>query len=130
MDIVRAMHPAFNRADRDWFFSQCHPDVEWMAAREDPDAATHRGREAIERYFGQWSEEMITSLRIEGTEYVGAGDSVFTWILITGRGAGSGVPVEMEQAQVWRFCGGKVARVEEYFDREEGLAAAGLAGGG
>jgi ketosteroid isomerase-like protein len=32
----------------------------------------------------------------------------------------------MEQAQVWTFRGGKAVRVEEYFDRSEGLAAAGL----
>jgi ketosteroid isomerase-like protein len=124
------MHAAFNRDDGAWFFDHCHPDVEWMAAREDPDAATHAGRNEIERYFAQWSAEMIEDLSIEGKEYIDAGDRVFAWIRIMGRGKGSGVPVEMEQAQVWSLRDGKVARVEEYFDRDEGLAVAGLAGRG
>jgi ketosteroid isomerase-like protein len=54
------------------------------------------------------------------------GEVVFAWIRITGTGGASGAPVEMEQTQVWRFRDGKAARVAEYFDRAEGLRAAGL----
>jgi hypothetical protein len=35
-----------------------------MAAREDPDAAAHRGAEQIQRYFDMWSE-MIDGIRVE-----------------------------------------------------------------
>jgi ketosteroid isomerase-like protein len=63
------------------------PDAEWTAAREDPDAATHRGVAAIGAYFEQWF----------------------------------GAFEEPELRD------GKVVRVEEYFDRAEGLEAAGLA---
>jgi ketosteroid isomerase-like protein len=102
------------------------PDAEWVAAREDPDAATHRGVEAIGAYFAQWHgafEEPVT--RVE--EIIDEGDKVFVWIVFSGRGVTSGAPVEMQQAQIWSFRDEKVVRVEEYFDRAEGLEAAGLA---
>jgi ketosteroid isomerase-like protein len=101
------------------------PDAEWIAAREDPDAATHRGAEAIDTYLGQWFgafEEV--EFRVE--EMIDGGDKVFSWIVFSGRGPTSGVPVELQQAQVATFRDGKISRVEEYYDRSEGLEAAGL----
>ncbi len=101
------------------------PDAEWMAAREDPDAATHRGAEAIGAYFAQWFGAFEDpELRVQET--LEAGDTIFAWIAFCGRGISSGAPVELQQAQVWSFRDGKVTRVEEYFDRAEGLEAAGL----
>jgi ketosteroid isomerase-like protein len=102
------------------------PDAEWMAAREDPDAETHRGTDAIQAYFTKWVGA-FEDVKLEPEELVPADDKVFAWIRFAGRGAASGVPVELKQAQVWSFSGGKVVRVEEYFDRDEGFAAAGLA---
>lgn len=102
------------------------PDAEWMAAREDPDAATHRGVEAIDAYFAQWFGA-FEEPELQVVETIDAGDRVFAWIEFSGRGISSGAPVEMQQAQVFTFRDGKVARVEEYFDRAEGLVAAGLA---
>ena len=114
----------FSRSGR-FAAENAHPDVEWMAAREDPDAATHRGPEEIQRYFDSWVD-MIEGIAVEPVEVIDNGDLIFAWIRITGRGSESGIPVEMEQAQVWRFREGKAERIEEYFDRAEGLRAAGL----
>jgi ketosteroid isomerase-like protein len=75
--------------------------------------------------YTQWAET-FEDIEFEGREMIDAGDRVFAWIRISGRGAVSGIPVEMEQAQVWMFRDGKVVRVEEYFDRAEGVRAAGL----
>ncbi len=100
-------------------------DAEWVAAREDPDAATHRGVEAIQAYLWQWFgafEE--TEFRVE--EMIDRGDKVFSWIVFSGRGPTSGVPVELQQAQVATFRDGKIGRIEEYYDRSEGLEAAGF----
>jgi ketosteroid isomerase-like protein len=124
VDAVRAQHDRFAEAAevvREIYAE----DVEWMAAREDPDATTHVGVDAIQAYFTQWVE-MFEDVEFEATEVIDAGDRVFAWIRIAGRGAASGIPVGMEQSQVWIFRDGKVARVEEYFDRREGLRAAGL----
>jgi ketosteroid isomerase-like protein len=50
----------------------------------------------------------------------------FVWVRFVGHGAGSGLPVEMEVAHVVTFRDGKIARVDEYYDRAEALEAAGL----
>jgi ketosteroid isomerase-like protein len=104
-----------------------HPDAEWRAAREDPDAATHLGLDAIAEYFRQWTD-MIGGLRVDLLEGIEAGERVFAWVRFSGSGTASGVDIEMEQAQVWTFRGRDAVRVEEYFDRAEGLAATGVAG--
>ena len=124
LEIVRRQHEHFNRTGE--LLPQIYDsDAEWMAAREDPDAATHRGLEAIRGYFAQWTG-MFEDIDFRAEELIDAGDKVFAWIRFSGKGVASGAPVETEQAQVWTFRDGKVMRVEEYFDRAEGLEAAGL----
>jgi ketosteroid isomerase-like protein len=86
------------------------PFRRWVSRRWRPFAPNTRG----------------SRVEFEATDLIDAGDTVFAWIRIAGRGVGSGIPVAMEQAQVWMFRDGKVVRVEEYFDRGEGLRAAGL----
>jgi ketosteroid isomerase-like protein len=124
VEAVRRQHERFSETG-ELAVESYDPDFEWHAAREDPDAAVHRGVEAVSRYFRQWTE-MFPDIRVEALEFIESGDRVFAWIRITGRGRDSGVEIDMEQAQVWTFRGGKAVRVEEYFDRSEGLAAAGL----
>jgi uncharacterized protein len=124
VEAVRRQHEHFSRTGK--VLPEIYDsEAEWMAAREDPDAETHRGLEAIRRYFAQWVE-MFEGIDFRAKELIDAGDKVFAWMRFSGTGTTSGVPVEMEQAQVWTFRDGKVVRVEEYFDRAEALEAAGL----
>ena len=44
----------------------------------------------------------------------------------SGHGAESGIAMDMELAEVWTLEGGRIRRIEEYFDRAEALAAVGL----
>jgi uncharacterized protein len=124
VEAVRRQHEHFNRTG-EVLLTIYASDAEWMAAREDPDAAIHRGLEAIRGYFAQWVE-MFEGIDFRAEELIDAGDKVFAWMRFSGKGTASGAPVEMEQAQVWTFREGKVVRVEEYFDRPEALEAAGL----
>ena len=45
---------------------------------------------------------------------------------LRGRGAGSGLDVQVDFATLWTFRHGKVARVDAYADKAEALAAVGL----
>ena len=55
--IVRRLAEAFNARDFDRYYSEFFdPQVEWRTSAEDPDAATHRGRDAYKRYVEQWRE--------------------------------------------------------------------------
>jgi ketosteroid isomerase-like protein len=119
VEAVRRQHEHFTRYGE--VLSEIyHLDAEWMAAREDPDAATHRGLDAIRRYFVHWAE-MFENRDLHAEQLLDAGDRVFAWIRFSGTGTTSGAIVEMQQAQIWTFRDGRVARVEEYFDRAEAL---------
>jgi len=105
-----------------WFFT---PDAEYHAAREDPDAAIHRGIDAVRAQYRHWVDS-YPDLTVEPLEARGREDMVFLWVRFTGHGEGSGVPVEMELAHVLTLRDGKATRIVEYFDRAEALKAAGL----
>src|SRR4051794_3884393 len=127
VDFVREGYARFNAGEREaalWFW---HPDAEYHASRDDPDAAVHRGIEAIRKQFATWIET-YPDLQIEILDAAGSGDQVFLWVRFTGHGAASGIPLEMELAHVYTLRDGKAARVVEYTDRKEALEAAGLGG--
>ena len=83
------------------------------------------GIDAVRRQFASWVSA-YPDLKVEPVEARANGDVVFVWVRFTGHGGASGVPMEMEIAHVNVLRDGKVARIEEYFDRSEALAAAGL----
>jgi ketosteroid isomerase-like protein len=53
-------------------------------------------------------------------------DRVFTETFLTGRGKGSGVPVELRYWSVLWFAEGKIARRQVFWSKGEALDAAGL----
>jgi ketosteroid isomerase-like protein len=125
IDFLREGYARFNAGERTaelWFW---HPDAEYHAAREDPDVAVHQGIDAIRRQFASWVDA-YPDLKIEILEARDSGDQVFLWVRFIGHGASSGIPLEMEMAHVYTLREGKAARVVEFSDREQALAAAGL----
>jgi ketosteroid isomerase-like protein len=122
-DLVRSGYEWFNREREPpptWL-----PDGEFVNAREDPDHAVHRGIDAIRAQHQGWFDA-YPDLHAEPVEVRANGDVVFVWARFTGHGADGGVPMEMELAHVVTVEEGRTRRIEEYFDREEALRAAGL----
>jgi ketosteroid isomerase-like protein len=105
-----------------WFW---HEDAEFHASRDDPDAAVHRGIDAIRTQFASWFDA-YPDLRVEPLEAREKGDMVFLWVRFSGHGAESGMPMEMELAHVITMRDGRAERMVEYTDRAEGLEATGL----
>ena len=127
VEIARRTYDAFNRRDFHMLVSEIYdPQIEWQTSREDPDAATHRGPDAVRRYAEQWIES-FEELHADPVEVIDmAANRVFTWGKWVGRGRGSGIDSEWWLAIVLELRGGRVLRAEEYFDRSEALEAAGL----
>ena len=126
VEIVRAAYEAFERGDLN-AVSQLHaPSIEWQTSTEDPDAATHRGRVAVRHYFEGYMET-FPGFRAELEECVATPDGrVFTTTRYTGRARASGMDMDWRQSVVYTVQAGLIVRAEEYFDRSEGLQAAGL----
>jgi ketosteroid isomerase-like protein len=49
VEVVQRWYDAFNRGDVDAWLELLDPQITWEAAREDPDAATHRSRDGARR---------------------------------------------------------------------------------
>jgi ketosteroid isomerase-like protein len=121
---------AANRRDPDAFVACLSPDVEWEENGDVPGARViYRGRAEVR----EWFEEVLAApwerFHIEVEEITEAsGGAVFSGLLITARGRGSGVETELRFWTASWLAGGMVTRRRVFWTREEALEAAGLAG--
>jgi ketosteroid isomerase-like protein len=128
VEIVQLAYAAFERGDLDAIFRLHGPGIEYQRSAEDPDIATHRGRDAVWRYFGEWSES-FPGLSVELEECFETPDGrVFATVRYTGHAKASGVPLDWRQCHIYTVQEAKVVRAVEYFDRDQALEAAGLSG--
>lgn len=121
VELVRRGYEAWNRGDRRWVLDHMVPDVEWIAASEDPDPGIYHGFEGVERFWAQW-RAAVGQLRFEPLELIDSGDVVVAVVRRSGRGEQSGIDVADTLAQVFSFgVDGKCFRVQEFADRDEAL---------
>jgi hypothetical protein len=123
---VQGFVDSFNRRDLDALTADLHPEVELHEWPEAPGAQTFRGpagaREAVEGWFEAWE-----SMHIEIQDVEEADDRILVTLHQRAKGRGSAVEVEIITYNVFTFNGGKVIGIKLLLDREEALAAAGLA---
>jgi ketosteroid isomerase-like protein len=106
---------------------QLSPDFECVFVREDVGRSTHYGVDGLRAAWLDWLEPWDT-YRAEVEDVIDAGAGRV--VVLThdhARPKGTTAEVDFLGAPVWTVRGGKVARIEFYFNRAEGLAAAGLA---
>jgi ketosteroid isomerase-like protein len=124
-EVVTAAYEAFNRGDLEAVSQLQGPAIQWQTSVEDPDAATHQGRDAVRRYFEGWMES-FPGLRADLEECVETpNEKVFAAVRYTGRARASGMDMDWRQWLVYTVNQGLIVRAEEYFDRDEALEAAG-----
>jgi ketosteroid isomerase-like protein len=125
VDRLTSWVEAFNRRDFETIARLDHPAIEWRTSAEDPDATTHRGQEAVQRYLDGYIES-FPNLQINVTECFAVGDDrVVAVNHFVGQSA-AGVPLDWLLTTVSTVEQGSFTRVEEYFDRAEALEAVGL----
>jgi ketosteroid isomerase-like protein len=117
--IVRRMLDDYLRGDFERALSAFAEDVEWR-----DQFGIYHGHEgvaqSVSRWAGTWDE-----FRMEVAEVLDAGgDEVLVILRQSGRGRGSGVPVEGDMA--WMYCvrGGEIVSVRLLADPGEALTAA------
>jgi ketosteroid isomerase-like protein len=125
VDLARRGYEAFARRDFDAVFELFHPEIEAHDPPEMPDAAIHRGHEAVRRDWEQ-TAELFEDFSIELEETFDHGDVVVVFLLYRGRGSESGAEVEARMAHLWTVRDGKAIRLQQFLDREQALEAAGL----
>jgi uncharacterized protein len=123
---VQTVRDSFAAPDLDGAASWWHPEIEWIVAREHPEARTLVGRGAIATYLQDW-EATLDGLQIDVDELLDAGDTVVAVGNVRGGGTDSGADVSVPIAFLCTVRDGKLVRVEEYLDTAEALNAVGLA---
>jgi uncharacterized protein len=126
VEIARKGYEAFVRGDFDAALELMDPEIEAHDPPEMPDAAIHRGREAVRRDWEQ-TFELFEDFTIELERWFDAGDEVVVFVRYRGRGRESGAEVEALLAHVWTVRDGKAIRLRQYLDGANALRAAGLA---
>jgi ketosteroid isomerase-like protein len=118
---------AFTRRDVDAVDDLVSPDVVWEENPELPGLReVYRGRAEVREWMVAVLE-VFEHLDVEVVELTELGDArVFAEILLTARGRGSGVPVELRFWTVLWFAESKITRREVSWSRDQALEAAGL----
>jgi ketosteroid isomerase-like protein len=118
---------AFTRRDVDAVDDLVSPDVVWEENPELPGLReVYRGRAEVREWMVAVLE-VFEHLDVEVVELTELGDDrVFAEILLTARGKGSGVPVELRFWTVLWFAESKITRREVSWSRDQALEAAGL----
>lgn len=128
VDVIRRGWDAWFRGDLETLFSTFDAEVVWDTSnfRDWPESSYH-GIEGVQRFLTEWLE-VWDDYEVGVDEIVPAPDGrVVTLHWHRGVGHDSRVPIEMQMAQVATIRDGKVIRLENYDDRDEALAATGLA---
>ena len=128
---VEIMRRAFQAlADRgvDGLAEFLHPDINWRAMEGAPDdVGEMQGTEAARRYVEDWFAT-FDDFKTTPEELLDAADGRVVAVLgVTGRAKLSGITTGIRYAAVYTLRDGKIARVREYADRQEALAAAEVA---
>jgi ketosteroid isomerase-like protein len=99
------------------------PDVEFRQPQiGDVD---YHGREGVARGIDELTT-VFDEVRAEPEDFFVAGPYVVVFVRLSGVAKGSGVPVELPLAHLFRFRGKQVDRWHAYADRADALKAAGL----
>lgn len=130
IDIVLRAFERFNSGDWEAVTRNVHPDFTWVndveTARLTGSAVEIQGpgelREFWRAFFDLWEEWRMEP----GAPIEVASGAVCLPVRFTGRGKGSGVPIEFDYFQVWEIRDGLPARINNVRDRKAALEAAGL----
>lgn len=88
---------------------------------EAPDAGTYTGRAGVQQALAT-SDESFEDFSLEPVDLIGVGDRHVVVVLrMTGRGRGSGVPVEEEIAHLWTVDDGKAVEMQVYSEAQDAL---------
>jgi ketosteroid isomerase-like protein len=123
VDVLERMFAAFEAGGLEAGLDYIDPDFVAVIGPElsaEPD--TYRGHDGIRRYFGAF--EGMEDVVFTPETFIEEGERVLVPIVLTGRGAASGIEVQQRVVQAWTVRGGKAVHVEAFVDLESAREAA------
>ncbi len=126
IEIMRRGWDAWQRGDFDAMAAVWHPDVIWKTEHfHDWPESGYRGHDGIRQFLSEWLD-VWGDYKVSVNEIIGAPDGrVVTLFRHEGTGKQSGVPMELEMAQIATLRDGKIVEFDNYDRPAEALEAAG-----
>lgn len=126
LEVVRRSIEAFGRGDLEGVLDTLAPDFEFEPSGRFMDVQrVYRGREGFREFWNDfrpaWED---IEIRVERTEDLG--DRVLTLGKLAGRGGGSHIGVDAEQAWLHTVRGGQVVRLRSFTTWAEAREVAGV----
>jgi ketosteroid isomerase-like protein len=109
----------------DWVAAHVDPDVLLVDPPELPDSGTYRGRAAYTKRFKEWTEP-LGHFQVEITDVAHGRDATMTAIDVRGEATASGIPMQYEVFNVFRFRDGRISEYRLFLDRKAALSEAGV----
>ena len=127
VELVREAADAWVRGDWDALFATWDDEVEWDTTHFDawPENKLYRGKDEVRGFLNEWLQTWEGGYEAS-YDVAEAGERVVLFWQQRMVGRMSTVPVTMESTQVLTLRAGKVARVDNFTDRDEALKAAAL----
>ena len=126
METLRDVLKAWNDADVEAVLTHFHPECEVSFRPEVPEPGPFHGRDEL-RAWAEGFLQVWETTQTEIVEIVAADEArVVAKFHLTGRGTGSGLPMDLTWFNVFEFQGGKIIGWRDFDEREHALEAAGL----
>jgi ketosteroid isomerase-like protein len=127
VELVRSAIEAYIAGDREAYFDFFTEDVE---IRPDvsrwPEAKPFRGREEFRRFNAEIDEEWEGGGTAALREIFPVGDRVVARADWGGTGRASGIDLRSSLTAIYTIRGGRISKMEFFFDHAQALEAAGL----
>ena len=123
--LAQSAYEAFGRGDVPALAELMADDIEWVDPGdpdENPLAGTYRGKEEVLGWFGKLSEQVDFSA-FEPRDFIAQGDKVVSLVHAEATVRSTGRSMVQDEAHVWTFRDGKVARFQIYLDTAAAAAA-------
>jgi ketosteroid isomerase-like protein len=125
VEVIRRLLDAFERGGLDATLSFYDPDVTWVVAEDEPEAATLRGYDGLRALLAQWLQA-FDELHIDPKEFIDAGEAVVMPYQFRARERSSGSEISAPETWVFWLRDGMIIEVREYRHKAEALAAVGV----
>jgi uncharacterized protein len=123
--LAQSAYEAFGRGDIPALAEVMADDIQWTVPgdpADNPTAGTFHGKEQVLAWFGNLAGDLDFSA-FEPREFIAQGDKVVSIVHAEATVRSTGRKVVNDEAHIWTFADGKLARFQIYFDTEAAAAA-------
>jgi len=123
--LAQSAYEAFGRGDIAALAALMADDIEWVLPgdpNDNPMAGTYRGKDEVLAWFGRLAEDLDFTA-FEPRDFIAQGDKVVSIVHAEATVRNTGRSVVNDEAHLWTFKEGKVARFRIYFDTAAAAAA-------